>query len=102
MVRHGDQTLKAELPARFAKAIDRAAMGGGQAGSGSYMAGWTRSERPCSPDLRAELEAEVASLEQRFPASELDRIIAEARARRRSAGQGDATPRTAQQESRSS
>ncbi len=58
-------------------------MGGGQAGSDSYMAGWTRSERPCSADLQAELDSEVAELDRRFPGSELDRIIHAARAARR-------------------
>ena len=100
VVRDGDRTLRAELPGRFQKSIDRAAMGRGQAGSGSYMEGWTRSERPCSGDLQAELDAEVARLEQRFPASELDRMIAEARARRRPTGRHDASDPTAHQESR--
>jgi hypothetical protein len=87
VVRNGDRTVKAELPARFQHAIDRAAMGGGQAGSGAYMEGWTRAERPCSTDLEAELDAEVADLDRRFPQPELDRIIGAARALRRSTRQ---------------
>jgi Virulence factor len=83
VVRDGDRTLKAQLPARFQHAVDRAAMGGGRAGSGSYMDGWTRSERPCSGDLQAELDAEVADLDDRFPPAELDRIIAAVRAARK-------------------
>ena len=79
LVRDGDQTLKVELPARFQHAIDRAATGGGRAGSGSYMEGWTRAERPCSSDLQAALDAEVAALDERFPPGELERIIAAAR-----------------------
>jgi hypothetical protein len=92
VVRDGDQTLKTELPARFQHAIDRAAMGGGQAGSAAYMEGWTRSERPCSAELQSELDAEVAELDQRFPATELERIIAAARAERRAATEHDADP----------
>lgn len=91
LVRDGDQTVKAELPARFQHAVDRAAMGGGLAGSDSYSQGWTKSERPCSGDLQAELDAEVAELDQRFPAAELERIIAAARTERRSAARGAAT-----------
>jgi Virulence factor len=99
LVRDGDQTLKAELPARFQHAIDRAAMGGGRAGSGAYMEGWTRSERPCSPDLQAELDAEVAELEQRFAPAELERIITDARAaRRRSAPRNGATQQISDQD----
>jgi hypothetical protein len=99
VVRDGDQTLKAELPARFQHAIDRAAMGGGQAGSTAYMEGWTRSERPCSAQLQSELDAEVAELDQRFPAAELERIITAARAARRSGGHTDASQQETHQES---
>jgi hypothetical protein len=95
LVRDGDQTLKAALPERFQHAIDRAAMGGGQAGGDSYMQGWSRSERPCSTDLQAELDAEVAELEQRFPPVELERIITATRAARRSAARSETTPSTA-------
>jgi hypothetical protein len=106
LVRAGDQTVKAELPARFRHAIDRAATGGGRAGSGSYMEGWTRSDRPCSSDLQAELDAEVAALEQRFPPGELERLVAAVRAARRSAAHDAAdrartAHRHADQESRS-
>jgi hypothetical protein len=83
VVRDGERALKAGLPARFQHAIDRAAMGGGQAGSSAYQTGWTRSERPCSPDLQAELDTEVADLDRRFPGSELDRLVAARRAARR-------------------
>jgi hypothetical protein len=83
VVRDGDRTVKAQLPPRFAQAVDRAATGGGRAGSGSYMEGWSRSERPCSSDLQAALDAEVADLEERFPPAELERMIAAVRAARR-------------------
>jgi Virulence factor len=83
VVRDGDRTLKAALPARFQCAIDRAAVGGGQAGSGAYQEGWSRSERSCSTDLRTELDTEVADLDRRFPGSELDRLVAVRRAARR-------------------
>jgi len=99
VVRDGDQTLKSELPARFQHAIDRAAMGGGQAGSTAYMEGWTRSERPCSAELQSELDAEVAELDRRFPAAELERIISAARAQRRSATGHDALVREPHRES---
>jgi hypothetical protein len=80
VVRDGDRIVRAQLPPRFAKAVDRAATGGGRAGSGSYMEGWTRSERPCSGDLQVELDAEVADLDERYPAAELERLITAVRA----------------------
>jgi hypothetical protein len=85
VVRDGSTTLKAALPPRFQHAIDRAAMGGGQAGSDSYLAGWTRTERslPGDVDLSAARDAEVAELERRFPDAELQRLIAATRAARR-------------------
>jgi methanogenic corrinoid protein MtbC1 len=89
----GDRTHKAELPSRFAEAIDRAAMGGGQAGSDAYATGWTRTERVCSIDLQAELDAEVAELESRYDQHELDRLVRVNRALRATgtAGHLDAT-----------
>jgi methanogenic corrinoid protein MtbC1 len=83
MVSDGEDTRKAELPARFQEAIDRAAMGGGQAGSDAYATGWTRTERSCSADLAAELDVEVAELERRFDDGELDRLVRAQRALRR-------------------
>jgi methanogenic corrinoid protein MtbC1 len=86
VVREGERSLKVELPPRFQEAIDRAAMGGGQAGTDAYMTGWVRSERPCSGDLQAELDREVEALARRFPEAELDRIVLAHRAARRAAG----------------
>jgi methanogenic corrinoid protein MtbC1 len=90
----GDRTHKTELPARFQEAIDRAAMGGGQAGSDAYATGWTRTERVCSTDLQAELDAEVADLEHRFDEHELDRLVRAHRALRR-AGSAEQLEETA-------
>ncbi len=83
MVRDEEHTLKAELPGRFQHAIDRCAMGGGQAGSDSYLAGWSRTEHAATPDLQAQLEAEVAELDARFPPEELERLIKAHRSARR-------------------
>ena len=83
MVRDEEHTLKAELPDRFQHAIDRCAMGGGQAGSDSYLAGWTRTEHAATADLQAQLEAEVAELDARFPPEELERLIKAHRSARR-------------------
>ena len=89
MVRDEEHTLKAELPARFQQAIDRCAMGGGQAGSDSYLAGWTRTEHAATADLQAQLEAEVAELDARFPPEELERLIKAHRSARRASATTD-------------
>nr|WP_274388064.1 virulence factor [Salsipaludibacter albus] len=58
----GGEPVRAELPARFAHAVDRAAMGAGLAGTDAYLEQWDRRTRPCGPDLAAEVEAEVERL----------------------------------------
>ena len=75
VARHGTDTLRAELPARFLAAIDRAAMRDGLTGSDAYLEQWQRRTRECGTDLRAELDAEVAALEARHPMSDLNALV---------------------------
>ncbi|MBA2740030.1 MAG: virulence factor [Actinomycetota bacterium] len=72
---HGGHTVRAELPARFTAAVDRAAMRAGLAGSEDYLAQWDRRARPCGDDLQAEVDAEVADLADRYPSSRLTEIV---------------------------
>lgn len=73
--RDGARTAKASLPGRFQAAIDRAAMRAGVVGSDAYLQLWERRSRPCSSDLRAEVDAEVAQLDDRFPPAELTALV---------------------------
>jgi hypothetical protein len=75
VARHGTETVRAELPARFLAAIDRAAMRAGLTGSDAYLEQWQRRTRECGTDLRAELDAEVAALEARHPMSDLNALV---------------------------
>ncbi len=71
----GGETIKAELPGRFQAAIDGAAMAAGQTDAEAYLEQWDRRARPCSSDLQAEVDAEVASLENRFSPDVLAGIV---------------------------
>ena len=76
VVRHGRQTAKVQLPARFQEAVDRAAMRAGRGSSDAYLADWKRSDgRPCSDDIDAEAAAEAARIEARFSDEELEQLI---------------------------
>src|SRR3954467_15265960 len=72
--RAGEETVKAQLAARFQEAIDEAAMRLGDTGAGASLAGWGGS--PWTPDEGAPaevLERVAAELEAEWPA---DRVAA--------------------------
>lgn len=59
----GTATARRELPDRFQKAIDAAAMTAGLIESDAYLEGWRRTTRPCGDDLEAEVAAEAERLD---------------------------------------
>jgi hypothetical protein len=76
LVKSGRETAKVMLSHRFQEAVDRAAMRAGKSGSDAYLADWKRSEpRRCGDDLKAEAEAEAASIEARYSDDDLLRLI---------------------------
>jgi hypothetical protein len=76
VVKHGRETSKIMLSARFQEAVDRAAMRAGKGGSDAYIAEWTRSAPvPCGEDLQAEAAAAAAAIEARYSDADLDRLI---------------------------
>ncbi len=72
---HQGETVRAELHARFSAAVDRAAMQAGLDGSEDYLAQWDRRTRGCGPDLQAEVDAEVAALQDRYPSTALNALV---------------------------
>ena len=69
--------VKRELSARFAEAIDAAAMRDGATGTDAYLADWRQGEaQPCSDDLEAEVAAAVRRIESEFDAERLRALIA--------------------------
>ncbi len=64
IARAGRKRAGVELNARFAEAIDAAAMRAGLGDSDAYLEHWRRSERvPCGDDLEAAARAEAERLE---------------------------------------
>ena len=76
VAKEGRRTAKAMLPLRFQVAVDRAATRAGRKDMDEYLAEWRRTERPCGPDLEAEVAAEVARLEHDFDRKRLAAITA--------------------------
>ena len=70
------RTAKAMLPLRFQMAIDKAATNAGKKDMDEYLAEWRRTERPCGPDLEAEVAAEVARIEAQFTKARLAALTA--------------------------
>ncbi len=75
IARSGRVKARAELPARFQTAIDRAAMNAGLFGSDTYLEEWRRETRPCGDDLDAEVAAEVERILSSHPPEHLSRLI---------------------------
>jgi Virulence factor len=76
VVRHGRETAKVQLSARFQEAVDRAAMRAGRGSSDAYLADWKRSEpRPCGADLKAEAAAEAGRIEAAYTDEALEVLV---------------------------
>jgi len=73
--RSGRDTFKLELPPRFAKAIDRAAMRAGRGSSDAYLADWRRETEQVSGDLEQLVAERAAQLEARFPDEYLESVV---------------------------
>jgi len=67
VVKAGRASAKRELPERFIRAIDAAAMRAGAAATDDYLADWRRgAPNPCGDDLEAEASAAAARLEAEY------------------------------------
>jgi hypothetical protein len=70
----GRVTARRELPDRFQKAIDAAAMTAGLVESDDYLEGWRRTTRPCGADVEAEVAAEAERLDGTYDRAALLRL----------------------------
>ena len=67
IVKAGRASAKRELPERFIRAIDAAAMRAGAVASDDYLADWRRGDpSPCGDDLEAEASAAVTRLDVEY------------------------------------
>ncbi len=64
------------LKPRFQKAIDRAAMVAGITTSSDYVGEWRQVATPIDGDLEAAAEAAATELDEAFPASRIDELVA--------------------------
>ena len=70
------ESAKIELPDRFAKAIDAAAMSGDDIDTDSYLAHWRRSDPiKCGEDLEAEAKAVAGRLDAEYDPEALRGLI---------------------------
>ncbi|MDZ7645659.1 MAG: virulence factor [Woeseiaceae bacterium] len=73
--RDGRRNCKKELPPRFIKAIDRAAMRAGRGSSDAYLADWRRETEQVTGDLEALVAERATELENRFDDAYLETVI---------------------------
>jgi len=72
----GDHKVQVELPHRFQKAIDRAAMVAGLTDASSYVAEMTSELRPTDgTDIEAEVADLVQAIETEFPLERLNDFV---------------------------
>ena len=76
IVKAGRKTAKRELPERFIRAIDAAAMRSGAQSTDAYLADWRRADPvPCGDDLEAEASAAAARLEAEYDQTRLAALV---------------------------
>jgi hypothetical protein len=71
----GRRRHRQEMPARFATAIERAAMRAGRGSSSAYLEDWRRETRPCAGDIAEAVRAEARRLEALFPEQSLETVV---------------------------
>jgi hypothetical protein len=77
IVKSGRKSAKRELPERFIRAIDAAAMRAGAESADAYLADWRRADPiPCGDDLEAVADAAAARLEAEYDNKRLAELAA--------------------------
>ena len=77
IVKAGRKSAKRELPERFIRAIDAAAMRSGASDTDAYLADWRRADPvECGDDLEAEASAAAARLEAEYDNERLAQLAA--------------------------
>ena len=71
----GRTRVSTPLPPRFLVAVDGAATRAGKTEHDEYIAEWREETRPCNNDLRHEVDAEAARLDDSFPPDLLKAMV---------------------------
>ncbi len=76
IAKRGRQTVKRELPPRFAEAIDMAAMRSGARDDQSYLDEWRRGDpAPCEDDLDGAVDAAVSRIDAAYSRGRLASLV---------------------------
>lgn len=76
-VKAGRKNARIQLPERFEKAIDRAAMKAKLRDTDSYLAYWRRADPvDCGDDIEAEAKAMADNLDKEYTDERLDDLVA--------------------------
>ena len=77
IVKAGRKSAKRELPERFIRAIDAAAMRSGASDTDAYLADWRRADPiECGDDLEAEAQGAAERLEAEYDNARLAALAA--------------------------
>ena len=77
IVKAGRKSAKRELPERFIRAIDAAAMRSGASDTDAYLADWRRADPvECGDDLETEAQAAADRLEAEYDNERLAKLAA--------------------------
>ena len=77
IVKAGRKSAKRELPERFIRAIDAAAMRAGASDTDAYLADWRRADPiECGDDLEAEAQAAADRLDAEYDNARLAALAA--------------------------
>lgn len=77
IVKAGRKSAKRELPERFIRAIDAAAMRAGASETDAYLADWRRADPvECGDDLEAEAQAAAERLDAEYDNARLAALAA--------------------------
>lgn len=92
LARDGERRHARALPLRFERAINRAAVGRGQAGTSAFVLGWRRVSIACSADLESEVAAVAADIEARYDDAALEALVKHARTTQQSHRPSEGVP----------
>ena len=71
----GRKRYKQEMPQRFSRAIDRAAMRAGRGSSNAFLEDWRRESCRCESEVEQAVKQQVNQLETQFPDDILELVV---------------------------
>ena len=75
VARRGRESTRVNLPLRFQRAVNRAAMRAGKGGSREYIDDWRRETAQCDDDIENALAAHTLALESAYSDERLEELV---------------------------